>query len=165
MTTADDHFKGALASWASGISVVTTNAEGLLYGLTVSSFSSVSLDPPLIMVCLANTNRMARMIQDAQTFAVSILGAHQQEASGYFATPGREPTTDFVQIDGEWTVAGVPVVSDAMAYVVCELHETHAAGDHQIVIGRVVHAVTRPGEPLVYFRRGYHTLAPETAIG
>ena len=64
-----DDFKGALASWASGVSVVTTNADGMLYGLTVSSFTSLSLDPPLVLVCLANANRLPAMILDAGGFA------------------------------------------------------------------------------------------------
>jgi flavin reductase (DIM6/NTAB) family NADH-FMN oxidoreductase RutF len=150
-----DAFKGVLSQWASGVSVVTTNHEGLLYGLTVSSFSSLSLDPPLVLVCLHNENRMADMIRDSGGFAVSILGEQQQAASNYFARPGREPTSDFTEIDGTWTPWGQPVVKDASAHLVCHLHALIPQGDHTITIGRVVGARNQPGEPLLYYNRAY----------
>lgn len=159
MSIADD-FKEALSCWASGVSVVTTNADGMLYGLTVSSFSSLSLDPPLILVCLAHTNRLPAMIERAGAFAVSLLAQGQERASAYFARSGRMPTPDFVEIEGEWTDSGQPVIKDAMAFVVCALHHQIPQGDHTIVVGRVIQAVAHPErEPLLYFQRGYHRLA------
>ena len=92
MAASADEFKQVMSRWASGVSVVTTNDDGMLYGLTVSSFSSVSLDPPLIMVCLNRSNRIVEMIERSGKFAVSILGTHQEAASNYFARPRREPT-------------------------------------------------------------------------
>jgi flavin reductase (DIM6/NTAB) family NADH-FMN oxidoreductase RutF len=150
-----DAFKSVLSRWASGVSVVTTNHEGMLYGLTVSSFSSLSLDPPLVLVCLHNDNRMADMIRDSGGFAVSVLGQHQVEASNYFARPGREPTPDFTEIDGAWTPWGQPVVKGAIAHMVCQLHALIPQGDHTITIGRVVGTRTKPGEPLMYYDRAY----------
>ena len=156
----EDDFKNALASWASGVSVVTTKARGLLYGLTVSSFSSVSLVPPLVMVCLSNRNRLPLMIQDGNHFGISILSLDQQDASGYFASSGREPTDGFVEIDGEWSESGVPVVKNAAAYVVCKLHDTSEQGDHTLIIGEVIEAKSRQGaEPLIYFNRGYRKIS------
>ena len=152
--TAQD-FKNVLSRWASGVSVVSTNADGMLYGLTVSSFSSLSLDPPLVLVCLHNENRMPDMIRDSGGFAVSILGEEQQAASNYFARSGREPTTDFTEIDGVWTPWAQPVVKGAMAQLVCHLHALIPQGDHTITIGRVVGARTGPGEPLLYYHRAY----------
>ncbi len=152
-------FKDALASWASGVTVVTTRAGGLLYGLTVSSFTSVSLDPPLILVCLATTNRMGEMIGQSRRFGVSILGREQEAASNYFASPGREPTEGFVEIEGQWTDYEVPIVQGALAHVVCDLHDSTEVGDHLVVVGRVIHAeAERDGEPLVYWRRRYRGL-------
>lgn len=159
MSVTDD-FKEALSGWASGVSVVTTNADGMLYGLTVSSFSSLSLDPPLVLVCLASGNRLPRMVEQAGAFAVSILARGQERASAYFARAGRMPTPDFVEIEGEWTRAGQPVVKDALGYLVCDLYRLLPEGDHTIVVGRVVEAVTRPDrDPLLYYRRAYRTLA------
>jgi flavin reductase (DIM6/NTAB) family NADH-FMN oxidoreductase RutF len=157
----EDDFRQALSSWASGVSVVTTSNEGMLYGLTVSSFSSLSLDPPLVLVCLSNTNRMATMVQESGAFAVSILARGQEEASRYFARTGRMPTPDFVEIEGEWTASGQPVIQGALAWLVCRLHHTIAQGDHVVAIGQVLEAFSRPdGEPLMYFRRAYHRLDP-----
>jgi flavin reductase (DIM6/NTAB) family NADH-FMN oxidoreductase RutF len=155
-----DEFKQVLSRWASGVSVVTTNADGMLYGLTVSSFSSLSLDPPLVLVCLSNDNRLSVMIGESGQFAVSILSRGQQQASNYFARSGRMPTPDFVEIEGEWTKAGQPVIKDALAWLVCDLHQAIVQGDHTIVIGRVVETHTSDdAEPLLYFNRSYRTLA------
>ncbi len=152
-------FKDALASWATGVTVVTTESEGLLYGLTVSSFSSLSLEPPLVLVCLSHRNRLVDMIRTSGRFAVSILGREQEEASDYFATPGREPTPGFVKIPGAWTPDRLPIVEDAIGWVACEVHELSEQGDHTIVVGRVTAAAADPeGRPLLYHRRAYHGL-------
>jgi len=162
-----EDFKKAMGSWASGVSVVTTNDDGMLYGLTVSSFTSVSLDPPLVLVCLNHDNRMGQMIAASSRFAVSLLADDQEPASNYFAIPGREPTEGFVQIDGEWTDHGVPVVNNALAYVVCDHHQTMDLGDHAVVVGKVIDAVTREDGrgPLMYWRRGYRRLSEGSAEG
>ena len=159
MSAAMDGFKEVLSRWASGVSVVTTNDEGMLYGLTVSSFSSLSLDPPLVLVCLANTNRIISMIEASGDFAISMLAAEQVSASNYFARPGRLPTPDFTEIEGEWTAAGQPVVKGALAWVVCSVHALVPQGDHTIVVGRVVESSVREhAEPLLYYKRGYRVL-------
>lgn len=161
-----DDFKDSLASWASGVSVVTTNCDGMLYGLTVSSFTSLSLDPPLVLVCLNNGNRLPEMIGDAQGFAVSILDRGQETASNYFATRGREPTPDFTEIEGEITRSGMPVLAGAMAWIVCSLHNSIEQGDHTIIIGEVVEAGSREdGEPLLYYRRAYRSVDTNPASG
>lgn len=156
-------YKDALAAWASGVAVVTTNAGGLLYGLTVSSFSALSLDPPLILVCLNHANRMAPMIETSGGFAVSILGDGQRSASQYFARTGRLPTADFVEIEGQWTQSGQPVVAGALAWLACSLHRTIEEGDHTIVIGRVTEVSARQeGAPLLYWQRAYRDFDPST---
>ena len=158
MTTQDD-FKNALASWATGVAVVTTKARGLLYGLTVSSFTSISLEPPIISVSLSNRNRLHLMIQDAETFAVSILAEGMESASNYFAQGGREPTEGFVEVEGFWTKSDVPVVANAMAHLVCKVHDVVVWGDHTVVAGEVLEAASNDGKkPLVYFDRAYRTV-------
>jgi flavin reductase (DIM6/NTAB) family NADH-FMN oxidoreductase RutF len=156
-----DDFKGALGSWASGVTVVTTEHEGLVYGITVSSFSSLSIDPVLIVVSLADSNHLPGMIRRSGKFAVSILAAGQEEVSRYFATSGRDPVTAFDDaIRVEPWVTGCPVVEGAIAQLDCELHQALPGGDHTIVIGRVVGARYDPSRaPLIYFRRAYRTLA------
>jgi 3-hydroxy-9,10-secoandrosta-1,3,5(10)-triene-9,17-dione monooxygenase reductase component len=153
-------FKDALASWASGVTVVATKSEGLVYGLTVSSFSSLSLDPPLILVCLNRDNRLASMIGQSGAFSVSILGQKQQEASNHFASPAREPGPEFTGIEGAWTALDQPIVKGASAHLACELDELIEKGDHAIVVGRVVHAAAEEnGGPLLYYQRGFRQMA------
>lgn len=157
-----DEFKAALASWAAGVTVVTTRHQGLVYGITVSSFSSVSLDPRLVSVCLADSNRLPRMIEESKHFAVSILAEEQQDVSGYFATPKREPVPRFEEIGTiEWHT-GSPIIDGAIAHLDCELYQAVPAGDHTIMIGRVLGAAASPEKtPLLYYRRNYRTLKPE----
>jgi 3-hydroxy-9,10-secoandrosta-1,3,5(10)-triene-9,17-dione monooxygenase reductase component len=163
MSTVDD-FKEALASWASGVAVVATRAGGLIHGLTVSSFTSLSLDPPLVLACLANTTRVLPMITAAGAFSVSVLDREQEATSNYFASPTREPAHELAHIDpapfgavaGE---GGLPVVADALAHLACTLHAAPVQGDHTIIIGRVTAARARPdGAPLLYHRRRYRQL-------
>ena len=118
MALADD-FKNALSAWASGASVVTTRADGLAYGLTVSSFTSVSLDPPLVLVCLGHGNRMVEMITRSQRFAVSLLAREQEEASNHFASRGREPEAQLSGVPTVDTEAGVPVETTVKAAACC----------------------------------------------
>ena len=150
-------FKDALASWASGVSIVAANGEnGTSYGLTVSAFNSVSLDPPLVMVCLNRRNRLPEMIRVDGRFSVSILAAGQDAVSNHFARSGREPS---VGLDGFGKDEGdrPPIVAGAASTLQCEAHDFVEEGDHTIVIGRVVEARTEEVVPvLVYHRRGYH---------
>jgi 3-hydroxy-9,10-secoandrosta-1,3,5(10)-triene-9,17-dione monooxygenase reductase component len=155
--TADD-FKGALASWAAGVTVVTTRHEGLMYGLTVSSFSSLSLEPRLILVCLADSNRMPKMIEASRHFGVSILAEGQEEISGYFAVSGREPVASY-EFEMEHGITGSPLIRGSIAHIDCEVENLVEGGDHTIAIGRVVHAAFDGSKlPLVYYRRGYRAL-------
>jgi flavin reductase (DIM6/NTAB) family NADH-FMN oxidoreductase RutF len=142
-------FKDALACWASGVAVVAAAADGLVYGLTVSSFASLSLDPPLVLACVASKNRLPPMVRASRRFTVSFLAADQGDISTQYARSGREPipSTD------------PPIVPDAIAYLHCELHADLGLGDHTILVGRVVEAIAQPDrDPLVYFRRGYCAL-------
>jgi flavin reductase (DIM6/NTAB) family NADH-FMN oxidoreductase RutF len=154
-----DDFKGALGSWAAGVTVVTTRHEDLVYGITVSSFSSLSVDPLLILVCLANSNRLPKMVADSGKFAVSILAEDQGAISQYFSTSKREPLPEFEDIGTiEWHT-GSPIIDGAIAHIDCEVHELLAGGDHTIAVGRVLGAAFNPEKkPLLYFRRGYRSI-------
>lgn len=148
-----------MGSWASGVSVVTTRRGDLLYGLTVSSLASVSADPPLVSICINNDNKGAAMITESGWFAISVLGDDQQAASNYFARSGREPTQGFVEVDGTWTESGLPIVSGAIAWLVCDVSQSVEAGTHTLFIGQVTDAGTNEGRgPLLYWRRGYRAL-------
>lgn len=160
-TLSIDDFKGALGSWASGVTVVTTELDGLVYGITVSSFSSLSVDPVLVLVSLADTNHLPRMIRQSGRFAISILAEGQEDVSKYFATSGRDPAPAFdPSIPTEQWVTGCPLIPGAIAQLDCELHEALPGGDHTIIVGRVVGARFDPDRaPLIYFRRAYRSLA------
>ena len=152
-------FKAAMGSWPSGVCVAAARDGGLVYGLTVSSLSSLSLDPPLISICLAGHNRLTSMIQASNQFSISILADDQEDISNSFARPGRVPTSDFEPIGAAWTRAGLPVIEGAVVQLGCILHAVVAQGDHFIVIGRVSEAATRGDRrPLLYFRRRYRIL-------
>ncbi len=156
-----DDFKAALGSWAAGVTVVTTSHEGAVYGITVSSFSSVSLDPLLVLVCLADSNRLPRMIEQSGRFAVSILAAGQDGISAQFATSGREPAPS-LGVESLVLHTGAPVIDGCIAALDCELERAVTGGDHTIMIGRVVAATADSSKrPLIYYRRGYRDLDME----
>lgn len=148
-----DDFKAALSRWASGVTIVT--AAGPV-GMTVSAFSSLSLDPPLITVALARAAATCEAVVAAEGFAVHILEDDQSELSGRFAGPGE-------RFDGlVWTPGpfGAPLMHGGVARLVCDRHSTADGGDHIILIGRVVQVDAFAGEPLLYYRGGYRSLAP-----
>jgi flavin reductase (DIM6/NTAB) family NADH-FMN oxidoreductase RutF len=156
--TADD-FKGALGSWAAGVTVVTTKHEDTVYGITVSSFSSLSADPALVLVCLADSNRLPGMIRESKHFAISILAEGQDAISSWFSKSGREPVKQFDEFGTiEWHT-GSPIIEGAIAHLDCELYQAIPGGDHTIMIGKLVGAASDPTKkPLIYYRRGYRSL-------
>ena len=155
-----DDFKAALGSWAAGVTVVTTRQDRLVYGITASSFTSLSLDPPLVLVCIANSNKLATMVQETQKFAVSILADDQEKVSAYFAISGREPVDHFEDVGTIEMHTGSPIISGALAHLDCELDLAIAGGDHTIAIGKVLGAAADPSKkPLLYYRRAYRALS------
>ena len=154
-----ERFKDALASWASGVSIVATRSGGLVHGVTVSSFASLSLDPPLVIACIAQKSKLPPMVRESRRFAISLLSQEQHDASAAFSRSGREPTPAFVGIDEERTTSGMPLVAGAMAHLDCELHAELGVCDHTILVGRVVEAVTHADKsPLVYYRMKFFLL-------
>jgi flavin reductase (DIM6/NTAB) family NADH-FMN oxidoreductase RutF len=157
-----DDFKGALASWAAGVTIVTTRHEDLVYGITVSSFSSLSLDPLLVLACLQNTGRLQQMIRESGRFAVSVLADDQEAVSQWFSRGGREPVPAFEEFGTIEMTTGSPIIAGAVAHLDCELEQAVPGGDHTIIIGRVVGAASDPTRrPLLYFRRAYRRLAED----
>jgi 3-hydroxy-9,10-secoandrosta-1,3,5(10)-triene-9,17-dione monooxygenase reductase component len=159
---APDDFKAALGCWASGVTVVTTRDEGWVYGITVSAFSSLSLDPTLVLVCLADSNRLPRMIEKTGKFAVSILAEGQETISNWFAVSGREPVERFEDFGTIELHTGSPIIDGSIAHLDCLLERSVDGGDHTIVIGRVIAAASDPAKkPLVFYRRGYRPIVLE----
>lgn len=150
-----EDFKAALGLWASGITVVTANGPDGPVGITASAFSSLSLHPPLVLVCIGNASYHHEHLTDAPGFGVHILGASQEEVSNTFAFTREERFAGLDVTDGPF---GVPLISGALARLTCERHEVLAGGDHSILIGRVVAAEVTEGEPLMWWKGGYRRL-------
>ena len=153
----DAQFKLAMSHFASGVTVVTTEVDGTPYGMTVASFASLSLHPPLVLICIEKGVKSHDAIARARKFGVSILGRDQADISGRFATRKIEDKFEGVAVRrGE---LGVPLIDGAVTTLECRVHEQLPGGDHSIFVGEVVDAKTSDGAPLVYFRSGYHQLA------
>jgi flavin reductase (DIM6/NTAB) family NADH-FMN oxidoreductase RutF len=154
-----DAFKAALGSWAAGVTVATTELNGLSYAITASSFSSLSLDPPLILVCIASSNTFVDMVRESKHFSISILATGQDDVSNGFARSGREPEPQLPNVETLSMETGCPLITGAMAHLDCTLEELIPGGDHSIVVGRVQAAASDgEKEPLVYYRRDYRSV-------
>lgn len=148
-------FRQALGYFASGVTVITTAHEGQPYGMTVSSFASLSLKPPLVLICIDTTVKCHDAIAASGRFAVNILSKQQEHLSRRFATRDIDKFVGVALRDG---TLGVPLLEGALASIECRLHKTYPGGDHTIFIGEVADAEVREGSPLLYYRRGYHEL-------
>ena len=154
-------FRRVMGSFPTGVTVVTVaSGDGSMHGITVNSFSSVSLDPMLVLVCLNETSRGIGLIERAGAFAVNVLSSDQQDVSRWFASRYRPAgSTMFDGVPFEVGVTGCPVLVDATASFDCRLRQSHRAGDHLIVLGEVVALVHRPQlEPLIFHAGSYKSL-------
>jgi len=145
-----------MGNFATGITVVTTrDAKGNPYGLTVNSFTSVSLNPLLVLVCLDNHLSGLQAFRDSKHFGVSILSEHQEDLSRMFAKKDAERPSS-IYFEGK---SGMPLLKSALAIMECETVKIYEGGDHQIFLGEVQHAeVMQQDHPLLYFRGKYRTV-------
>lgn len=150
-------FRDALGCFATGVTIVTAmDGEGKPIGLTANSFTSVSLDPPLLLVCIANNAGSAPALEGAERFAVNVLQIGQQLTSNRFAGKGEDRFGATPWAVGEF---GTPVLTGSLASFECERHAVHEGGDHFILVGRVLKASFEPQrDPLLYFRGKYRRL-------
>lgn len=152
-------FRRALGSFATGVAVVTAlDADGAQHGITVNSFSSVSLDPPLVLFCLDKAAMSFAVFRDAEIFAINVLCEEQLALSVRFAT------ADIDKWDGVafdlWS-GGLPVLRGCLANLACRRESLYAGGDHVIIVGRVERLRTAgQGDPLVYFQSRYRRIGP-----
>lgn len=146
-------FKNTLAQWASGVTVVTVKHNGIYHGMTASSFSSVSLTPPLILVCVAKKAHTHNTLLEAGAFAVNILGASQSDLGKRFAGLLPDITDRFAGIDYTVGETGSPLLTGVLASMDCRVYQAIDAGDHTVVIGEILAAHVESGEPLLYSNR------------
>lgn len=149
--------RDAMGCFATGVTIVTAlDAVGTPVGLTANSFTSVSLDPPLLLVCIANTAGTAPALREATHFGVNVLQIGQQPASNRFATRGEDRFANLPWAPGQ---TGVPLLGHSLVSFECLRESLHEAGDHFILVGRVVRAQFEPHrDPLLYFRGKYRRL-------
>ena len=153
-------FRNALARFASGVTIVTTvDGGGRRAGFTASAFSSLSLDPPLILVCLEKRAESYPTFDAAEHFAVSILATGQTDVALRFATRGIDKFAGAPVVPGELT--GMPLIEGAIAHLECRVHDRPDGGDHTIIIGEVLRAASTDGEPLLHFNRKFGRFEPE----
>jgi 3-hydroxy-9,10-secoandrosta-1,3,5(10)-triene-9,17-dione monooxygenase reductase component len=149
-------FRSVAGSFATGVTILTTGSRGRFGGLTANAFTSLSLEPPLVLVCIDQSAHTLPLLRETGYFTVNILAAGQEELSRRFASPDAPEDkmrgTDFVL-----GTNGVPILPTSIAYFECRVAREHDGGDHSILIGEVITgdllAVRRP---LVYFRGEYH---------
>jgi flavin reductase (DIM6/NTAB) family NADH-FMN oxidoreductase RutF len=155
-------FKQALAQFGTGIAVVTTQHAGEPIGLTVSAFSSLSLEPPLVLVCIMKGLFTYTALEESGAFAVNILSADQKEFGLRFAglIPGVEDR--FAGVSYTTAVTGSPILPGVLSWVDCRTVQITDGGDHGIFVGEVMAATTpQEGEPLLYHNRRWGTFRPE----
>ena len=157
MPVTPDEFRHALSHFASGVSVVSTkDAAGKFHGITVSAFCSVSLEPPLVLICIEKATASHSAFKESGVFVVNILDESQSSLSERFA----EPTADkFGAAEFQPGIDGLPVLKDALASIECRLHSAFDGGDHTIFVGVVEKATVRNGDPLLHFRGEYGCIA------
>ena len=147
----------ACSRFATGVCVATViDVAGAPHGMTVNSFTSVSLDPPLILFCIDHRSKILEHFRLAQHFAINVLAESQKNVSQHFARSG------FDRFDGvEWHrgETGVPLLPGVLATIECRLEQAVRAGDHDILIGRVLHTRQQEGRPLLFYGSSYRELA------
>ena len=152
-------FREAMGRFPTGVTIVTARDPGdAPVGLTVSAFTSVSLEPPLVLVCVAATSNSHDVLLDAGRFTINVLADDQTDLAYRFATaPSEERFTDTA-----WVAGGneAPRLEGVAAWLECELEEVHRGGDHSILIGRVVAVGTSEREALVYHRGAFGVFSP-----
>lgn len=153
----DQHsFRAVLGRFASGVTIVTTRDKRKRdQGMTVSAFCSVSLDPPLVLICIEHNSSLYPSLEKATHFTVNILSEGQEAIARRFAERGGNRFEGLGYSRGQ---NGMPVLDDVLGYVECEVIARHETGDHDVVVGEVKVAVANEGKPLLYYRGGYAQL-------
>jgi len=177
MTLNPSDFRRAMGAFATGVTIITVDLEGEghgevhggvhggVHGMTANAFASVSLDPPLVLVCVDHSTRTHAHLHTKKRFGINVLSADQRAISEYYARPDRthehaetEAGARFVR-----TAHGTPMLDGSLAYLECRLHSAEDAGDHTIFIAEVEDVVVRDGDPLLFFRGKYRKVGEDVA--
>ncbi len=152
-----DEFRNALSRFASGVTVVTTkDAAGKFHGITVSAFSSVSLDPPLVLICIDRATVSHYAFEESGLFVVNVLSDRQEGLSERFASPVEDKFDGADFMLGDF---GIPVLLGSLVNLECRIRNIGDGGDHTIFIAEVESATVNDGDPLLYFRSDYRQMS------
>ncbi len=146
-----------MGHFATGVTVITTRDKaGLPFGLTANAFTSLSLDPPLVLICVDKTAQCYSCFEDSKAFAVNILSEEQEDLSRRFATKGIQK---FTGIQWRTSESGIPLIDGTIASIECRIVQSYEGGDHTIYVGEIVRASISGDRPLIFFKGKYQRLA------
>lgn len=160
MTVDPLEFRSAIGRFATGVTVITSAAGGLLHGMTANAISSVSLDPVMLLVCVDKTTNMHRVLSEGGIFAVHVLAEDQEEVSRIFARKGEPEPGRLREQEFRIGKSGAPLLERCLAYFDCRVADVLEGGDHSIFLGEVIDqgVVDEEARPLIFYRGGYHAL-------
>jgi flavin reductase (DIM6/NTAB) family NADH-FMN oxidoreductase RutF len=164
MSLSQNGFRMAMASFATGVTIVTVDLDGEVHGMTANAVASVSLDPLLVLVCIDHKTHTHSHLHAKKRFGINVLSESQRAISEYYARPNRtyEKAAEEAGARFERTSHGTPILQGALTYLECCLHSVHEAGDHSIFISEVEDVVLRNGDPLLFFRGVYYKIGDDT---
>jgi flavin reductase (DIM6/NTAB) family NADH-FMN oxidoreductase RutF len=163
MALNSSEFRQAMGQFATGVTIITVDLDGEVHGMTANAFTSVSLDPMLVLVCVDHTTRTHAHLHAKKRFGINMLCEDQRKISEYYARPERthERAEEEAGASFDRTSLGTPVLHGALAYLECRLQSAHDAGDHTIFIAEVEDVVIHDGQPLLFFRGKYRKVGKE----
>jgi flavin reductase (DIM6/NTAB) family NADH-FMN oxidoreductase RutF len=160
VTPDDRRFRDVFGHFATGVTIITAMDDDEPVGMAANSFTSLSLDPPLVLFCVAHSSSTWPRIESAGMFAVNILGEGHEELCRLFAQKGADR---FSATPWRQGVSGAPVLEEAIAYIDCRFEAEHPGGDHKIIVGRVLDVdVREDARPLLFYRGGYGRITTES---
>ena len=156
-------FRKAMGAFATGVTIITVDLDGEVHGMTANAFTSVSLDPMLVLVCVDHSTRTHAHLHAKKRFGINVLCEQQKAISEYYARPERthEHAEDEAGARFDRTRHGTPMLHGALAYLECRLQSSEEAGDHTIFIAEVEDVVLREGDPLLFFRGKYRKVGDD----
>jgi flavin reductase len=156
-------FRKAMGAFATGVTIITVDLEGEVHGMTANAFTSVSLDPMLVLVCVDHSTRTHAHLHTKKRFGINVLGEDQRVISEYYARAERSHENAEGEAGARFdrTSHGTPMLHGALAYLECRLQSAEEAGDHTIFIAEVEDVVLRDGDPLLFFRGKYRKVGEE----
>jgi len=163
MTLNPTELRKAMGAFATGVTIITVDLDGEVHGMTANAFTSVSLDPMLVLVCVDHTTRTHAHLHEKKRFGINVLCEDQRAISDYYARSERVHERAEAEAGARFdrTSHGTPILHGALAYLECRLQSAEQAGDHSIFIAEVEDVVVGTGNPLLFFRGKYRTVGDE----